>query len=185
MANNTALLIIDYTNDFVADNGALTAGKPAQVIESAIVALADQFITRNDWVFLPTDVHKPHDPYHPETKLFPPHNIADSWGRELYGQLASWYTTNQKLTKVIQFAKTRYSAFAGTDLDLRLRERQIDTLHLTGVCTDICVLHTAISAYNLGYHLVINRGAVATFNPQGQEWALDHFANVLGAKIID
>lgn len=25
-----ALLIIDYTNDFVADNGALTAGAPAR-----------------------------------------------------------------------------------------------------------------------------------------------------------
>ena len=30
-------LIIDYQVDFVADNGALTAGKPAQAIEAALV----------------------------------------------------------------------------------------------------------------------------------------------------
>ena len=35
-------------------------------------------------------------------------------------------------------------------LDSLLRERHIDTVEIVGVCTDICVLHTAISAYNLG-----------------------------------
>lgn len=70
-----ALLIIDYTNDFVAATGALTAGKPAQLIEQRIVALADQFAEAGDFVYLPTDVHTPGDPYHPETKLYPPHNV--------------------------------------------------------------------------------------------------------------
>lgn len=182
---NTALLIIDYTNDFVADAGALTASKPAQDIAPNIVTLAQQFVAANAWVYLPTDVHTPGDPYHPESKLFPAHNVAGSWGRELYGQLAPWYQQNQHQPQVTQFAKTRYSAFAGTDLDLRLRERQIKTLHLTGVCTDICVLHTAVDAYNLNYHLVIHRSAVATFTPAGQEWALNHFATALGAEIAD
>ncbi|KRN28952.1 hypothetical protein IV38_GL001163 [Lactobacillus selangorensis] len=65
-----------------------------------------------------------------------------------------------------------------------MRERHIDTLHLAGVATDICVLHTAISAYNLNYNLVVHRNAVATFNPGGQEWALNHFKNALGATIV-
>ena len=51
--------------------------------------------------------------------------------------------------------KRHYSAFSGTDLDIRLRERGITELCLTGVCTDICVLHTAVDAYNLGYQLMI------------------------------
>ena len=38
-----ALLIIDYTNDFVADNGALTCGKPAQELEDYLVQLANRF----------------------------------------------------------------------------------------------------------------------------------------------
>lgn len=184
MSATEALLIIDYTNDFVAAKGALTCGKPAQALATNIVALADQTLANGGWVYLPTDVHQPNDPYHPETKLFPTHNVRNTWGRELYGVLKPWFNQHQTDNKVTQFDKTRYSAFAGTALDLRLRERQITTLHLVGVCTDICVLHTAVSAYNLGYQLVIHENAVATLTTAGQAWALNHFKTVLGAKVI-
>jgi len=45
--------------------------------------------------------------------------------------------------------KTRYSAFAGTPLELMLRERNIKEIHIIGVCTDICVLHSIIKASKL------------------------------------
>ena len=182
--SSQALLIIDYTNDFVADKGALTCGKPGQEIESEIIHLAEKMHKNGDWVLLPTDVHKPDDPYHPETKLFPPHNVRGTWGRELYGGLKEWFDANNDDEKVRLFDKTRYSAFAGTDLDIRLRERKIDTLHLVGVCTDICVLHTAVDAYNLNYHIVVHEQGVASFNQAGHDWALDHFQNSLGAEIV-
>ena len=121
MTSHTALLIIDYTNDFVADKGALTCGKAGQDIEPRIIQLADKFVKDDDWVILPTDVHTPNDPYHPETKLFPPHNVRDTWGREFYDDLADWFKVNQDQDKVYMYDKTRYSAFAGTNLDLRLR----------------------------------------------------------------
>lgn len=73
---------------------------------------------------------------------------------------------------------------SGTDLDIRLRERGITELCLTGVCTDICVLHTAVDAYNLGYQLMIPERAVASFDEQGHEWALRHFKQTLGATIL-
>ncbi|PMD69468.1 cysteine hydrolase family protein [Companilactobacillus nuruki] len=183
MSSNQALLIIDYTNDFVADKGALTCGKPGQIIEPKILELAEKMRQNGDWVWLPTDVHKPNDPYHPETKLFPTHNVQGTWGRQLYGELKPWFENHNDNEQVKLFDKTRYSAFAGTDLDLRLRERNIDTLHLVGVCTDICVLHTAIDAYNLNYKLVIHEQGVASFNQAGHEWALSHFKNSLGADV--
>ena len=182
--NSEALLIIDYTNDFVADKGALTAGEPAQKLAEPLVNLAESFLNQKNWVILPTDLHQENDPYHPETKLFPPHNLANSWGRQFYGQLQPWYENNQNNSHIYYYPKNRYSAFANTNLDNFLRERHIDTLHLTGVCTDICVLHTAIDAYNLNYKLVIHQDCVATFNPAGQKWALEHFKNSLGAQII-
>ncbi|KRM58608.1 hypothetical protein C5L31_001830 [Secundilactobacillus malefermentans] len=185
MSANEALLIIDYTNDFVADKGALTCGEPGQKINSQILELANRTLADGGWVYLPTDVHTPNDPYHPETKLFPPHNVRDTWGRDLFGSLAPWFDAHKNHKRVSQFDKTRYSAFAGTDLDLRLRERHIDTLHLVGVCTDICVLHTAVDAYNLNYQMVIHKQAVAALTPAGNDWALDHFEHVLGAKVVD
>lgn len=180
-----ALLIIDYTNDFVDDNGALTCGKPAQRLEEQIISLADKFLAENKWVILPTDLHSPADPYHPENKLFPPHNLPNSWGRKFYGKLQTWYEKNQTNDHVIFLDKTRYSAFAGTRLDILLRERHIDTLHLTGVCTDICVLHTAVDAYNRSYNLIIHEKAVAALNDTGQNWAINHFKTCLSASVIN
>ena len=55
---------------------------------------------------------------------------------------------------------------------------------LVGVCTDICVLHTAVEAYNLGYQIIIPADAVASFNESGHHWAIRHFESCLGAKII-
>lgn len=69
---NEALLIIDYTNDFVADDGALTCGQAAQALDEHITQLADDFLKAGKWVYLPTDVHHQNDPYHPESRLYPP-----------------------------------------------------------------------------------------------------------------
>lgn len=178
-----ALLSIDYTNDFVAPKGALTTGEPGQKIEPAIVALTKLFIQNQDFVVFAIDAHDALDRWHPENKLFPPHNLKGTPGRKLYGELENVYLENQENAQVYWMDKRHYSAFSGTDLDIRLRERNITELHLTGVCTDICVLHTAVDAYNLGYSIVIHEDAVASFNETGHAWALNHFATTLGAKI--
>lgn len=110
---NEALLIIDYTNDFIDDKGALTCGKPAQELDDAITNLADEVLKEGKWVIFPTDKHFKDDPYHPETKLFPPHNLPNTWGRELYGKVGKWYEDHKDNDHVILMDKTRYSAFCG------------------------------------------------------------------------
>lgn len=177
-----ALINIDYTNDFVADNGALTTGRPGQEIEDAIVKITRDFISQGEFVVFAIDGHDQRDHFHPENKLFPPHNLMGTTGRELYGKLKEVYDQHEKACYYLD--KRHYSAFSGTDLDIRLRERKITELHLVGVCTDICVLHTAVDAYNLGYDIVIYEKAVASFDEEGHKWALRHFKNTLGAKVI-
>lgn len=179
-----ALLNVDYTFDFVDDAGALTAGKPAQEIETKIVSLTKEFIDAGDYVVFAIDAHQEGDGLHPESKLFPPHNIIGTKGRDLYGELANVYEQNKDKENVYYFDKTRYSAFAGTDLEIKLREREIEEIHIVGVCTDICVLHTAVDAYNKGFKIVIHQDAVASFNAAGHEWALSHFTDTLGAKVV-
>ena len=179
-----ALISIDYTYDFVATDGKLTTGEAGQQIESFLVDKTKEFIEAEEYVVFAIDMHDPQDDFHPENKLFPPHNVEGTSGRELYGQLADVYQQNQTRRNVYWIDKRHYSAFSGTDLDIRLRERGITDLYLTGVCTDICVLHTAVDAYNLGYKLHIYKDAVASFDPDGHEWALRHFEQTLGAEII-
>ncbi|MFB3164227.1 isochorismatase family cysteine hydrolase [Neobacillus sp. 179-J 1A1 HS] len=181
--NKKALIIIDYTYDFVADVGALTCGEPGKAIEKKIVQLTSEFIDNGDYVVFAIDVHDEGDTYHPETKLFPQHNIRGTLGRDLFGDLQSVYDENKERENVYYIDKTRYSAFAGTDLEIKLRERGITELHLVGVCTDICVLHTAVDAYNKGFSIVVHKDAVASFNQKGHEWALGHFEQSLGALV--
>lgn len=179
-----ALVNIDYTVDFIADNGALTCGKPGQDIEKAVVDLTKEFMMNLEFVAFAIDKHTKKDHFHPETNLFPPHNIEGTSGRELYGSLEPLYQQYKKFQNVHYMDKTRYSAFAGTDLDLKLRERGITEIHLVGVCTDICILHTCVDAYNLGYKIVVHENAVASFNQKGHEWALEHFKNCCNATIV-
>lgn len=179
-----ALISIDYTNDFIADDGALTTGLTGQQIESEMLNITNSFIKNNQFIVFAIDAHDPTDEYHPENSLFPPHNIVGTVGQQLFGELHQLYQRYQNSTNIYWINKRHYSAFCGTDLDLRLRERHITEIHLIGVCTDICILHTAVDAYNLGYKIVIHQNAVASFDPIGHQWALKHFQNTLGATLI-
>ncbi|SER40992.1 cysteine hydrolase family protein [Salisediminibacterium halotolerans] len=182
-----ALIVIDYTNDFVADNGVLSCGEPGQAIDGRLAELMALFIDTEDYIVLAADKHEQDDRYHPERLLFPPHNLTGTSGRELYGEFGQFVNRLDQNQQSFYYwmDKTRYSAFAGTDLELKLRERGITELHLTGVCTDICVLHTAVDAYNKGFDIVVHKDAVASFDETGHEWALNHFANTLGAQVVE
>lgn len=177
-----ALLVIDYTVDFVASDGKLTCGEPGQVLEQKIVTLIEEFIASGDLVVFANDIHYEGDPFHPETKLFPPHNLYKTAGRDLYGKVKETYEKYKDVC--ISLDKTRYSAFAGTNLGILLNERRIDEVHLVGVCTDICILHTAVDAYNKGYGITVHAEGVASFNALGHDWALGHFKGSLGANVI-
>lgn len=179
-----ALLHVDYTFDFVADQGALTAGQPAQDVFENVMTVTKEFAQNDDdFLVFGIDTHHENDSYHPETKLFPPHNLEGSRGIQLYDGLEDYYQSIKDQDNVYYMPKTRYSAFAGTDLHQKLSERGIKEVHILGVCTDICVLHTAIDAYNLGYQIVIYQDSVASFNQAGHDWALHHFTTCLGATV--
>ena len=182
LAMKNALLVIDYTVDFVASDGKLTCGEPGQRLAPYITHLMEKFIKANDTIFIINDLHEATDSFHPEHALFPPHNIRGTAGRHLYGTTAEVLMKHQDV--IIQLDKTRYSAFCGTPLFTKLRERQIETLQIVGVCTDICVLHTCIDAYNLGYDVVIHERGVASFNEEAHHFALAHIKNSLGFTIL-
>ncbi len=172
-----ALIVIDYVNDFVATEGKLTCGAPGQAVDANIAALVTSF---PGVVVVASDCHMPRD-LSPENDMFPPHCIVDTDGRDVYGQTADALAAREHIV----LDKWRYSAFAGTQLDMLLRQRGVTGVHLVGVCTDICVLHTAVDAYNLGYKITVHAGACASFDPEGHAFALKHMQGAMGAKIID
>lgn len=187
MKAKRALLLIDYTVDFVAEDGKLTAGAAAQAIEDAIASRVRTALDEGEEIYVLNDIHYEGDVDHPESKLFPPHNIAGTEGRELYGKVKNAVEEAEAAApeRLHRMEKTRYSAFARTGLGQMLLDKGISQVQLAGVCTDICILHTAVDAYNLGFDIIVDAGEVASFNPEGHDFALAHFKNVLGATVID
>lgn len=177
-----ALIIIDYNNDFVADDGKLTAGSPAQEIDKKIASLVDEFNKSGDFLVNACDDHDENEKYSPEVSMFPAHCFSE-YGKSLYGDTKIAVDKFPK-DRYLYIPKLRYSAFAATALDLKLKEREVKEVHLVGVCTDICVLHCAIDAYNLGYKIVVYKDGVASFNQQGHDYCLTHFKNVLGGEVL-
>ena len=62
--------------------------------------------------------------------------------------------------------KRRVSAFAGSDLELLLRSRQIDHLILTGIATSGVVLSTLRQAADLDYRLTVLSDACLDDDPE-------------------
>jgi nicotinamidase-related amidase len=69
--------------------------------------------------------------------------------------------------------KKRYDCFLATDLDFLLRSRGIDTLWVTGVNTNSCVLATAIEASCRDYDVTVVSDCVDTMDEgEFHSWAL-------------
>jgi nicotinamidase-related amidase len=77
--------------------------------------------------------------------------------------------------------KPKHSGFFSTTLDTLLEYLQANTLILTGVTADICVLFTANDAYMRDFNLVIPSDCVASNSPDENEHALDLMKRVLKA----
>jgi nicotinamidase-related amidase len=62
-----------------------------------------------------------------------------------------------------------YDRFHGTPLDLALRSRDVRSLIITGVVTEVCVNCTLLSAANRDYRVTAVTDGVATVWPELQE----------------
>ena len=61
----------------------------------------------------------------------------------------------------VRVFKRNWGAFYGTDLDLQLRRRGIDTIVLTGIATNLGVESTARDAYERGYNQIFVEDATS------------------------
>jgi nicotinamidase/pyrazinamidase len=169
-----ALVVVDMIEDFVREGGALYCGPSMARILPVIQREIARSRSASERVVYLKDDHLPGDA---EFQMFPPHAIAGTKGAEIVPEIAP-----AKDDLVIP--KRRYSGFFGTDLDITLRERGVDTLRLVGDCTNICVLYTAADARNLGYAVEVVEQGVTSFDEEAHHDALRELEKTLGAKIL-
>ncbi|NMP22475.1 hydrolase [Sulfobacillus sp. DSM 109850] len=76
--------------------------------------------------------------------------------------------------------KRQWGAFYGTDLDLQLRRRGIDTIILTGIATNIGVESTARDAYERGYQQIFVEDACSDLSEEAHAFAINHVLARIG-----
>jgi nicotinamidase-related amidase len=107
------------------------------------------------------------------------HNLQGSPGCEIIPTLLDpdrdWVVATKK----------RYDCFVGTDLDFLLRSHGINTVLITGVNTNSCVLSTATAACSRDYAVLVVEDCVDTMDgPEVHEAALECIRAAFGWVMI-
>lgn len=79
--------------------------------------------------------------------------------------------------------KPKHSGFFSTSLDILLEYLEAETLIITGLATNICVLFTANDAYMRDFRLVVPHDCSAANTEADHEHALSQISTVLKADI--
>ena len=161
----TAVLVVDMLNDFCKPGGAMVLPRYERLIspQRTIIGAA-----RETWAPVRSNVQRDR-----EFLKRTPHCVEGSWGARVIDDLDA-------RTEDIFVIKRRYSGFFNTDLDLTLRDLEINTVIVMGVVTNICVRSTVHDAFFHGYHVVVPEDAVAATGPREQESSLYDIATHFG-----
>ncbi len=168
----SAVLVVDMLRGFLEEGYPLYCGARARRIIPGVQSLLEQELAQGSKVFFLGDHHAPDDP---EFKTFPPHCIEGTVEAEVIPELASYQG------EVIP--KRRFSGFFDTPLEKKLNQLKPEKLIVCGVCTDICVLHTAADARNRDYQVEVPVDCVASFDEKAHHFALEHMEKTLGVKL--
>ncbi len=144
--------------------------------ESIIPNLEDLLEEASENDILKVFVQDKHQENDPEITHWGPHAMENEEGSETIPQLEGM--ANRKLSKRF------YDAFYKTDLELTLRQHQIERVLLTGVTTDICLQNTAAGAFYRGYEIKVVEDCTEAMDEEKKEYALDYMRDVYGAEIV-
>ncbi|MBI4329809.1 MAG: cysteine hydrolase [Chloroflexi bacterium] len=106
------------------------------------------------------------------------YEVEGTWGHEVLEEL-------QPRPGERQITKFRPNAFVGTPLDLLLRGANIESVVVTGLVTQNCVLTTVGGLIHHGYYTVVLSDGVASNNPELHKAALlvmGHWCDVIATS---
>jgi nicotinamidase-related amidase len=191
--DRTALLLIDFSNDFVDPRGkAAVIGKRDVSHAAPAIARAAQLlaVARARGV---TVIHCLHttllggagdSPVWRDARSRATYSATDicldgTWGQQPVDDLA--VAPGEVVVK-----KLRYGAFTGTELELVLRSSGLDTVVCAGVSTNVCVDTTAREAFAREFYVHIVEDACAswdmTLHAAALRTAAQRFATVASAS---
>ncbi len=174
------IVVIDMLNDFVGENASLRCPGGEQIIPN-LQKLFTWVRERNarglDDIQL-IHVQEAHRKNDADFRVRPRHAVKGTWGSDFIKEL---YPQGEEYT----IPKRRHSAFAHTDLDLYLREENLDTVVVTGVWTNVCVRSTASDALYNAYKVITLSDGVHSKNDEMHESGLRDLSIFTKVMTID
>jgi nicotinamidase-related amidase len=168
------VIVVDMLDGFLEPGRNLYCGDEARKIIPNVQRLIEREQARGSRIIFIADTHDPDDL---EFQMFPVHCVRGTHEAELIPELSGYQGD--------MIRKRRYSAFFETDLDERLAALDPEKVIICGVCTDICVMHTASDARNRDYTVEVPVDCVTSFDPQAHSFALEHMKKILGVRVVD
>jgi ureidoacrylate peracid hydrolase len=179
-ARATAILIVDMLNEFCKPGGAMVLPGYEALVPPQRRLIEAGRRAGCPIVFL-IDCHRANVRQDREWLKRTPHCIEGSWGARVIEDLAP-------RADDLYVVKRRYSGFFNTDLDLTLKDSQVNAVVVCGVVTNICVRSTVHDAFFLGYQVVVPEDCVAATGPREQASSLydiaTHFGTVCSSEQV-
>ena len=166
-----AVLVIDMVNDFVT--GEIAAERAERIIPTLRDSLLPAAREHDIRVIYANDAHRSEDF---ELEVWGEHAMRGTEGADVIPELSPADEDDV-------FEKRFYDAFYETGLDQHLRSLGVDRLILTGLHTNMCVRHTAASAFFKGYEIVVPKDCVDAFSEEAHEEGLEYLESVYNAEI--
>ena len=170
-----AVLVVDMVKGFLEPGHNLYCGQGCREIIPNVSSLLEREKEAGSRIIFICDNHDRQDL---EFQMFPEHCVRGTEEAEVVSELDQFVTRDNVIRK------NRYSGFFNTDLERELKALGAQKLIVCGVCTDICVLHTAADARNRDYPVEVPTDCVATFDPEAHKWALAHLEKILGVSLV-
>lgn len=184
-----ALIAVDVQNDFVHPDG--KAGRGGDDMRPLLDAVAGinrliQFARRSAVPVVYVRVtHSPHvdNPAYRARYATRSMSIDDllcaegSWGADLYPDLEPPAPNELVVTK------HAYDGFAVETLPAHLQRLGVDTVIVTGVVTELCVMGTVAGGFEHGFHVVVPREGTGSTDPAAANAALALIAAFYGTVV--
>lgn len=172
-----AILVIDMLNDFVGEKAPLRCPGGETIIPDLQKLFKWVRGRENDDVHL-VHIQEAHRKKDADFRVRPVHAVKGTWGSDFIPEL---YPEEDEY--IVQ--KRRHSGFAHTDLDLYLREENIDTVVVTGVWTNVCVRSTATDALVNAYKVITLSDGCASKTEEMHEYGLNDLSIFTKVMTID
>lgn len=172
-----AIIVIDMLNDFANPEGQLYCQGAANITENLQKLLAWVRAREDDDIHI-VHVQEAHRKNDADFRVRPVHAVAGTWGSDFIKEL---YPEGDEYI----VPKRRHSSFQHTDLDLYLREENIDTIVVTGVWTNVCVRSTATDALALAYKVITLSDGTDSKTPEMHEYGLNDLSIFTKVMTID